>query len=152
MDFDARGHEEFVPREAVVRERVERFYDLEGFKGLGVVGVEEGSSGHDGSPPLGHRKTSSSSEKNTGVLTRRRSAASSSNVVDLTFNEDPTRGHKLPKSGGQWQKERLKGVGVWEGKREYLPEGKVGSFGITEMGMRCLEVSLLQICASERLS
>lgn len=143
MDFDARGHEEFVQREAIISERVERVYDLPGFAGLGNLEsdtmVEGGSEGSPTSAG-GGKKGGSGAASFSGALTRRRSAVAEEGAGG--GKEDPLRGHTLPKSGGGWQKERLGGLGSIEASKEFKAPSKVGSFGITEMGMRCLEVSL----------
>lgn len=101
MEFDSRGHEELIAREAVVSERVEKFFE----------------SGEEAGKGKG---------KKVGPAMRRRSSTKEED------EERPAWGEKTP------------GLGSVLYENHLLPASPVGSFGITEMGMRCLEVRRLR--------
>lgn len=140
VEFEARGHEEFASlRDSYVSERVERLFDL-------PLGEHQSNEG-EGSPPLGRGQRSAGHARRTsgsGALTRRRSAGrnSTGNMVedgDESNYGSPTKGHVLPKSA-PWPKERAPGISSVVYEKLHPPEKVLGSFGIPEMGMRCLEV------------
>jgi hypothetical protein len=132
IDFDSRGHDEWFVKEGVVTEKVERLFD-----GAGVA------SGGEESPVLGGTKSKPGAKKNgvtaTGAMTRRKSAGKDDETGATTADVDPTRGLTLPRSA-PLPTERVAGINALEYERHHLPKSGVGNFGITEMGMRCLEV------------
>ncbi|KAK4055780.1 hypothetical protein OIV83_000327 [Microbotryomycetes sp. JL201] len=131
LDFDSRGHEEWVSRDAFVAEKVERLYDLPGYS----YDEDEPAANHASS----RTKTRKASGGNAGVLTRRRSGAGGK-LGDSEDHASPTRGHNLPKSASL-PTERYPGLGSVSYQNVLAPSSKIGSFGITEMGMRCLEIA-----------
>lgn len=112
IDFDSRGHEEFIARHSILVEKVEKLYDVNG------RGSEESS------PVLGSNSKVKGGKKAT---MRRRS---------LTKEDDDFRMDEDNKCGT----ERVSGLGAVSFEKNVLPISPVGAFGITEMGMRCLEV------------
>ncbi|KAK4056521.1 hypothetical protein OIO90_002368 [Microbotryomycetes sp. JL221] len=136
MDFDSRSHEEYINRASVVTETVEKLYDLPGFNGNVAIKDDEDDSVSISGSGRKQRKTSGSG----GVLTRRRSGAGKPDSDD--HMDDPTRGYRLPKSGKSLPQSRPPGIGSEQFvKLVRAPDSKIGSFGITEMGMRCLEIA-----------
>lgn len=139
VEFEARGHEEFASmQDAFVYERIERLFDLST--------PDEQAATHEGegSPPLGRGHRQGRRVSGSGVLTRRKSAGrvgvGASGDGDDPDSSDPKKGHVLPKSA-PWPTERAPGLHGVVYEKMHPPAGIVGSFGITEMGMRCLEVS-----------
>lgn len=117
IDFDSKGHEEFITRDSILIEKVEKLYDATG----------KGSD--EGSPALGSNAKVKAGKKAT---TRRRS---------LTKDEEEFRMDEDNKCGT----ERVSGLGAVSFDKSVIPISPVGAFGITEMGMRCLEVCLSSV-------
>lgn len=119
IEFASRGHEEFLAREFVATERVERMFD---------TGVPEGE---DGAEAAGKAAGKKDKAKKPGASTRRRSQTKES--------EDAEEKEAEIKRG---MDERAGWISSVSYENHMLPISPVGSFGITEMGMRCLEVRL----------
>jgi len=142
FEFESRGHEEWVVREAM---------ELlpPSTPAIGNAGIkEEESSGEKGG---GRSRRSSNSvggggNQRKGMTTRRRSAsAREEQEQDHESNassSQPERGEKDGKDDGN-------GTSQSSTTRDdprrtataRIPSSSVGSFGVPEMGMRCLEVS-----------
>lgn len=131
MEFDSRGHEEFVVRDAIVSEMVEKLYDTLSGNAISATGSDAGlesipvtGGGGGGGRGRGGRRASGAA---AGAATRRRSA-----TKDEETSEEKGLGS-----------ERVQGMASVMFEKVVLPSTPVGSFGITEMGMRCLEVRRL---------
>lgn len=112
LQFDSRGHEEWIARDAVVSEQIERV--LEGL-----------ASGKEGQAVKKEVAAAAGGKKGAELRGRRKS----------TVVEDS----KAVENAPVLEKERI----ILE--NHIMPASPVGSFGITEMGMRCLEVCFLSL-------
>lgn len=110
LDFESRGHTEWVQREAIVQEELQH---------TTTVSTEQ----LDQPPTVLPTKRKASAGKKLGAGTRRKSQTKDEPVepVEAIAASEPSR-------------EGIRYAQV------QLPTSPVGSFGITEMGMRCLEV------------
>jgi hypothetical protein len=128
MEFDSRGHEEFVVRDAIVSEMVEKLYDTLSGNAVSATGSD---AGIESSPGIGGGGRGRGARRGSGAAggasTRRRSA-----TKDEVTSEEKSLGS-----------ERVQGMASVMFEKVVLPSSPVGSFGITEMGMRCLEVCRL---------
>lgn len=119
MDFESRGHTEFIQREA-------------------IGSTSTSSDGAGGS--------SSSGEKNTAV---EGSTTSGASVAESSDSPTGTKRKAFAKKGAavavakkktKMEDESDALIALAGGDKLLLPTSPVGTFGITEMGMRCLEV------------
>ncbi|KAL8276478.1 hypothetical protein RQP46_011128 [Phenoliferia psychrophenolica] len=129
IEFTSRGHEEYVGREGIARERVERFYEkkLEGEEREKFEREEEERAREEEEE---RRKREREKGKKPGAATRRRSQTKESEEAEEEKAEIK-RGLEVPTPG----------MTAVRFERAIFPTSPVGSFGITEMGMRCLEIA-----------
>lgn len=113
LSFESRGHTEYLPRESLIGDRSDRM-DSETMSTSTPADTEN-------SPSAAKRRAIT--KRGGGVGSRRRSQTKDEEEEQMP---DGTKGSKF----GENSYERS------------LPVSPVGSFGITEMGMRCLEVSI----------
>ena len=141
IEFNSRGHDKFVGRDSIATERVERIYERrvddeerERFERE----EEERQREEDGEG----RKRQKEKAKKPGASTRRRSATrDSEDAAEDLKDRRPCPGSHL--------EQLAPGLSTVRFDKHMLPVSPVGSFGITEMGMRCLEVrSLLPFFAT----
>jgi hypothetical protein len=147
LEFESRGHEEWVARGAM--EVVLNTMAGEGLasEGSALSGALGGFKGEEGAASGGKEKERPKSKKGAakesrGMVTRRRSASQKS-TVDLSLEDDSddeeeaaaAKAEQLPNGERKQSLQQIRSVRV--------PSTPVGPFGVTEMGMRCLEVRFL---------
>lgn len=120
LAFESRGHEEMILREALVHERVERLYDT--------------AELHGSSPPAAVVK-GKPTKKMMG--TRRKSQIEQEDQEKEAQREMEEAIAAFKREG---ERPSARHGVTWDTAE--APPSPVGSFGIPEMGMRCLEVSL----------
>ena len=125
MQFSSRGHEEYIARNVVITDKVERLFENSLPAGNSLDLTESPTIPNQ--PPPGTSK---------GRPVRRtaggRMKSNSKEEIIIEDKEDVAVGLGT---------ERLSSIAGVEFQRNVLPPSPVGSFGITEMGMRCLEAS-----------
>ena len=129
MQFSSRGHEEYIARNVVITDKVERLFEH-------TTIPAENSLDLTDSPTIPHQPPPTGTSKGRPVrrTTGGRKKSNSKEEIVVEEKED------VPIGGlGTERSSNIEGV---EYERNVLPPSPVGSFGITEMGMRCLEVSL----------
>ncbi|BGP00722.1 hypothetical protein RTG_01065 [Rhodotorula toruloides ATCC 204091] len=151
LEFDARGYEEFVSRHAM--EKVEQALAdaVTGAKasGSGEAGGKKAAKQEEEKEHEERRGSSGKGKKGQakGMVTRRRSASAKVEADSDDILPDE-RGAGTSKKDEDERKGSMDSVGQGEGgkggKRSALvevPLSSVGVFGVTEMGMRCLEIA-----------
>lgn len=154
LEFESRGHEEWIARGAMESVLTSMVNEVAGagpsersaLSGalLGGVKTEEGAGG--GSRGGKEKERPKSKKGNTretrGMVTRRRSASQKS-TIDHPIEDDSDENEEEEKSvrGEQGRKRELSNEERLQQMRSVsMPVTPVGPFGVTEMGMRCLEV------------
>ncbi|KDE05539.1 hypothetical protein MVLG_04130 [Microbotryum lychnidis-dioicae p1A1 Lamole] len=135
MDFESRGHEEWVVKDSVVDELIETFYDVDGEGG----GISQYLKEEEA-------RTTAQSRRSSGLMTTRRKSTNKDEAANgknaSMGGPQSTKGHVLKPSTIEWNEEkRPPGLQTKFRKTSHSPSAGVGSFGITEMGMRCLEIA-----------
>ena len=143
FEFESRGHEEWVVREAM---------ELlpPSTPAVGNVGIKEEESSSEKGGGRSRRSSNSvgaGGNQRKGMTTRRRSAsAREEQEQDQESNassSQPERGEKEgEKDGNANSQSSTSREDPRRGATARIPASSVGSFGVTEMGMRCLEVRL----------
>lgn len=143
LEFNARGFEESVPRStiadierALVAAAADAAMQSSPTKSVATLDDSVGKDGDEGAPL--RRRTSKTQTR--GMNTRRRSAATKSEQ-DVADDDDRSTlddaGSRDAKTTPSLQDRQLDLVNL---VRARVAPSPVGSFGVTEMGMRCLEV------------
>lgn len=150
IDFNSKGHEEFILKDSIIKEKIEKLYDLSNSSNTSPGSTTATSTidppSSTGKPGKIGKKAAaalaaaaaagSTPATTTPVVTgpgRRKSATTKELVENANFLVEE-RGLANERQSG------IKGI-LYD--TFLMPESPVGSFGVTEMGMRCLEVSLL---------
>ncbi|GAA5861908.1 hypothetical protein JCM8547_008592 [Rhodosporidiobolus lusitaniae] len=167
LEFESRGHEEWVAREAMEAFELSgvvgklRTGSLSGALTMAAGGVakdedKEGAGGKEGKDrPKGKKgkKEEPPPPPSRGMVTRRKSASArelsgGAGIVDGEEEQGRKRensGESSARRGSGDEVEILKQEGedeIRQGMRNVrVPVSPVGTFGVTEMGMRCLEIA-----------
>jgi len=123
LHFESSGREQFVSREAIVHERVERLVETGG--GLDAAVKRKRDEEQDARD---EKEGSGKKGKRGSIGTRRKS--------QLAEEEEQ---EKRRRDG--WETERWDGLEGIAYDRLRIEDSEVGAFGLPEMGMRCLEIA-----------
>ncbi|GAA6018470.1 hypothetical protein JCM10207_000904 [Rhodosporidiobolus poonsookiae] len=146
LEFESRGHDEWISREVVEAHLAAAALPPEGFDprastsstaaGKDDERPERPKPGRKGSATAAAAKDKEKDGGRGGMVTRRRSASARSEQLQL--DEDEGSG------SGDGEGDRKPSVGEKDEARRArarMPVSPVGTFGVTEMAMRCLEIA-----------